>query len=256
MWHKGLMVILATLCWSSGSQGAELSVAEITMRPDSAGHLVVSGQIDGEATFGWNVMLELIPRTGSRGTLTFTPEPVPAPQQRPTFTIRSAPGRAETVQIDRAQHLGVDVAAVGDVWPDGGTFTAFDTQRSGSNALNGAVDDNGTFITQPVIYSGLLAVFPVIAGADAQGVWDVTLTTDAGASSWEGLPTTLVGATITVAPLACSASRDCRDGDQRTTDICENGTCRNDQKDVVKRAKAVSPTTRKDTRTRSRVSRP
>ena len=222
-WAIGLGGVLLL---GSNLPAAELSVADLKIRPHGQGQVVVSGTIDGESTFGVTVMVELTARPESTGTLEFTPVLAPVPAQRKSFSVHRRPGRLEEVRVAEVRRPEVDIVQRGDPWPDQGTFSAFDTDNTGAPTLNGAVDDNGTFVAEPVSFSGTLSVFPVRASKGACGVWDVTLTTSKGDSGWEGVETTLVAGTITVTPDACASNRDCRDRDPRTVDSCEAGTCR------------------------------
>jgi hypothetical protein len=174
-----------------------LSVQSRAMPPGSVVDLIVEGSINGESTFGVTVLAEVVPRPGATGTLTFTAAPP------------------------------VDVRALGDPWPAGGTFTAFDTNAPGfSSVLNGAVNDNGTFSPAPVTFTGPLAAFPIEASAGADGAWDIVLSTSAGASGWEGLTTGITDGTITVTATACVGDPDCDDSDVCTDDVCDLGFCR------------------------------
>jgi len=148
--------------------GAELAVADLTLPPGATSDVVVSGSVDGEATFGVTIVVEIAPRTGSTGTVQFTASPP------------------------------VDIAQVDDPWPGVGTFTRFDTDSTASMILNGSVDDNGTYFAEPTTFSGELVRFPIATSLDADGVWDVHLSTSAGDSDWEGLPTTLRSGIIRV----------------------------------------------------------
>jgi len=105
--------------------------------------------------------VELVPRAGVTGLVVFTPA------------------------------FPVDVEQLSDPWPGAGTFSPFDTDATASSTLNGSVDDNGSFLPANVTFSGPLSRFPVLASADAAGVWDVYLATSAGLSSWEGIETGL-----------------------------------------------------------------
>ena len=179
-----------------------LRVSSLAMPPGATVDLAVSGNVDNQSTLGVTIMLEIVPRAGSVGTLTFTPANPPTPP--------------------------VDVYQIEDAWPGMGVFTPFDTDPppggTGSLLLNGSVDDNGSGPTL-LDFSGVLTGFPVIAGADADGVWDVTLVTSAGSSSWEGLPTVLMDGTVVVTPDACATDVDCDDLDPCTDDLCNAGTC-------------------------------
>ena len=147
---------------------AELAVSDLHMIPDSTADLIIWGSIAGQSTFGVTVQVEIVARGGARGAIRFTPAPP------------------------------VDIEQIGDPWPGVGTFSAFDTDLTSSDTLNGSVDDNGTFVAEPTTFTGQLTAFPIVASADARGVWDVTLSTSQGDSSWEGIPTVLIPGTITV----------------------------------------------------------
>lgn len=163
----GVSVLLP--CALVGAETAELSVSRLTLKSGTTGEVIVSGLIDGDLTFGVTVMAEIYPRPGCTGTLLYT----------------SAPP--------------VDVAQIGDPWPEVGTFNAFDTNALGFSAtLNGSVDDNGTWFPGSVTFDGPLTSLPVMTSEDATGTWDVVLSTSAGDSGWEGLPTRLRAGTITV----------------------------------------------------------
>lgn len=187
--------VLALAMSAVVARGAALSVTSVNVLPGATDGIVVSGTIAGESTYGVVVMAEITPRPGNTGTVTFTLAPP------------------------------VDVTQVTDVWPAAGMFTPLDTDASGSVALNGAVDDDGNFVPAPVSFNGALVRLPIIAGPDAAGVWDVSLTTSLGASAWEGLATVLVNGTVTVTAPPCQLHTDCDDGDPCTTDTCVDGTC-------------------------------
>lgn len=146
-----------------------LFVGDLTLTAGGVGQIQVFGEVSDASTFGVEILVEILPRAGNRGTVIFTPSPPP------------------------------DIVPRDDPWPDAGTFTAFDTDSPGfSLGLNGAVYDNGTFLAAPVTYAGTLVDIPVVTGIDASGVWDVVLSTSVRDSSWEGLDTTLTPGTITV----------------------------------------------------------
>lgn len=149
-------------------QAATLAVRPVTLDPGGIAPVIVEGSASNESTFGVSILVELVPRPGNIGTVMFTPAP-------PT-----------------------DIGLAGDPWPGVGTFTTFDTDLTGSNLLNGSVDDNGTFVPEPLSYSGLLAGFPIVASVNASGTWDIVLSTTAGDSTWEGLPTTLTPNSVTI----------------------------------------------------------
>ncbi|MGB2984255.1 MAG: hypothetical protein WBE26_00085 [Phycisphaerae bacterium] len=179
--------LLTTVCavvllGAADVEAAELSVGSVNMISDTTENVVVSGDIAGESTFGVNILVEIVPRGGNVGTVTFTLAPP------------------------------IDVVQLGDPWPGAGTFTPYDTDYTGWNSLNGSVDENGTYEPGPVTFSGPLTSFPVTASANAEGVWDVTLSTFSDDSDWEGLSTTLIDGTITVTPAECEFNEDCDDG--------------------------------------------
>ena len=150
---------------------ASLQAVDMTMPAGRTAEALVRGSIIGLSTFSLTVLLELVPREGALGTVTFT----------------------ETTG---------DIVQRGDPWPEGGRFDAFDTDAPAfSITLNGSFHDDGSFLGDPVTFSGPLTGFGVIASDDAAGVWDLMLTvTDREGirvdSSWEELDTTLVHGTL------------------------------------------------------------
>ncbi|UCC32509.1 MAG: hypothetical protein JSU86_09540 [Phycisphaerales bacterium] len=194
--NRNLMtgVVMAAMLVVANAEGAELSVGNVAVIPGDTQSVVVSGAIAGESTFGLTITLEIVPRSGNVGTVTFTAAPP------------------------------VDILQLGDPWPGQGMFSTFDTDLAGSLLLNGSVDDNGTYVPGPVVFSGPLTAFPIVASEDATGVWDVTLSTSGYDSSWGGLITTLVPGTITVPP-ECSGDEECDDGDPCTEDACVENEC-------------------------------
>ena len=157
---------------------ATLAASDLIIGPGGSGSVTVDGEIDGLSTYGVSILVELVPRSGTSGTLTFTPAP---------------PN---------------DVTQLGDPWPGLGLFTAYDTVDTESIMLNGSVDDNGSFIPGALTFSGALASYPVIASQDADGIWDVLLSTSLGDSGWEGVTTTLVAGTVRVAPATSLTAED------------------------------------------------
>ena len=152
-----------------GSDLALMSVNSVSMRPGRVIDLAVSGRVSGESTFGLTVLIELVPRPGTTGTVVFTPAP---PE---------------------------DVVQIGDPWPDEGTFTPFDTNAPGlTPTINACVDDNGTFLATTLNFVQPLAIFPIKASGNAEGIWDVVLNASVGDSNWEGLDTTLQNGVIVV----------------------------------------------------------
>lgn len=204
---------------------AELSAKDSRMRRNGVGEVIVSGAIDAESTYAVTIMVEIVPRPGNTGIVEFTRAIGKLPAQRSQVSVHHRAGRPDEVRVTKARRPDVDVVQIGDPWPNRGTFSPFDTDETTAATLNGSIDDNGTFIGEPTGFSGALSVFPVRARSGAQGVWDVTLSTSRGDSSWEGVVTTLVGGTITVTREACSTDGHCRDKDPCTIDTCEAGTC-------------------------------
>lgn len=154
---------------------AMLSVADLTMVPGRIASLVASGEIAGEETFGLTLVIMLVPRDDTVGTVEFT----------------SAPPS--------------DIVPLGDPWPLVEAETAFDTDATPSSAFNGYVDDSGEGAA-PVTFSGELAAFPVVASGDALGTWDARLTYYDGSfpvegferSRWQDVVTGMRHAVLTV----------------------------------------------------------
>lgn len=194
-----LMAVLTAVLGGVQAASAQptLTVQGISMPPGSTVTLNVSGAIAGDSTFGVNILLEIVPVGAVNGTLTFTPEPVGGPS---------------------------DIVQLGDPWPGAGLFSPFDTQSTFFDFLNGSVDDSGAGAA-PVTFAGLLTGCPIVASAGASGTWDVRLTTSVGPSSWEGLVTTLIDGTVTVAAGSCVVDMDCDDSNPCTTDTCPAGVC-------------------------------
>ncbi len=165
-----LTEFLTVLCVIAGhADAASLSVRKLHLTPGEIGTATVEGRVENESTYGLTILVEIVPIGGNRGSVVFTPSPP------------------------------VDVTQLGDPWPGMGTFSPFDTDFKGlSPTLNGAVDDNGTFVPSAFTYSGLIAGFPIAASNDATGIWEIRLSTSAGESGWEGLATTLENGVITV----------------------------------------------------------
>lgn len=164
------LVSLALLMVGAGAHAADLSVGNVTIVQGGMMNVIVSGNIAGESTIGVTIQLEIVPRAGAVGTVEFSTAP-------PT-----------------------DIVQLGDPWPAAGTFSIFDTELTSSTTLNGVVDDNGSYDSLAVTFSGAMASFPVTASADADGEWDILLSTSEGASTWCGLATTLVSGTVTACP--------------------------------------------------------
>ena len=163
-----LVILSGLFILGTRARGAELTVHDLTLSPGTTADVVVSGRVDQEETAGVNILLEIVPRAGATGMVEFTPAPP------------------------------VDIEQLGDPWPSAGTFSRYDTDSTLSYALNGSVDDNGTYVPEETTFDGDLASYPVQASEDADGEWDVFLTTFIGDSNWEGLPTSLESGTISV----------------------------------------------------------
>lgn len=220
-----LVAVLVSLSAGGGVLAAEMSAGHVTMRPGDSADVIVSGEIEEESTFAWTVMIELVPRSSARGTVTFTTSNAEVMERASAVVIHKTSANVDAVRIEQPQRPDVDIRRQDDVWPDVGNFTAFDTHKAGSARLNGAVDDNGTLVPAPVSFSGALAHFPLVASRNARGVWDVVLSTSVGASNWEGIQTSLIGGTITVSNRVCRGARDCNDRDPCTVDTCRAGQC-------------------------------
>ena len=163
-----LVILSGLFALGSRARGAELTAHDLTMSPATIADVVVSGRVTQEETPGVNILLEIVPRAGATGTVRFTWAPP------------------------------VDIGQSGDPWPGVGTFSPYDTDLTASDSLNGSVDDNGTFVPGVTTFAGNLASYPVQASEDADGEWDVFLSTLMGDSNWEGLPTSLESGTISV----------------------------------------------------------
>ncbi|MCH7925305.1 MAG: hypothetical protein IIC51_07200 [Planctomycetes bacterium] len=81
------MAAAAILLATPYGSAAELSVGNVLVRPNGQSRIVVSGSIDNEPTFGVTIMLELVPRDGSIGTVEFTPVRTAIPAQRGSVSI-------------------------------------------------------------------------------------------------------------------------------------------------------------------------
>lgn len=227
----GLGIAMQVVTGMLPAMAAELSVGDITVRPASSGEIVVSGAIFGESTFGVTVMAEISPRKGSTGTVTFTASLNALPVERDSFIEATRADEPQSVTVvPRVPVIDSDIVPSGDPWPNAGSFTRFDTDRTNSTLLNGTVDDNGTFVASPLTFSGALASFPIFVSREATGVWDVRLSTSLGRSGWEGVTTTLRAGTITISADACLSAADCDDRDACTEDACEAGRCSNIKK--------------------------
>ena len=160
--------------------GGVVEVGDFTMAAGGRTEIFSSGWIDDIDTIGVTVILEIVPRSGVAGSVQFT------------------------------QAIGpedVDIAPFSDPWSPDGVFQAFDTDQSGSVARNGVVLSDGLFEIAPLVFSGPLAAFPIVASPDARGVWDVMLClapcSAADSSAWESsvfIPTALLHGTVTAVP--------------------------------------------------------
>lgn len=230
LWVFCSIAALGSLSATSGF-AAELSLGNVLIRPNGEGRIVVSGSIDNESTFGVTIRIELVPRPGSVGTVEFTPIEAGVPARGGFISIHHKTGNPAEVRVSSASAPDMDVVQLGDPWPNQGSFSPFDTDRSGSPMLNGVVDDNGNFMPSAVVFSGALSAHPIRASADAHGVWDVTLATSHGSSSWEGVSTILSDAAVVITWKACTSPSDCDDEDDCTVDVCEAGSCRHNRSD-------------------------
>ena len=107
MGRRWLVVAVAgCLPASSAAAAAELSAGDLKIRPNGTAKVVVSGTVDGEWTFGWSIMLELIPREGSSGTVTFTAVPPGLRPKRASFVVRENPGCFATVRLEQPYRPG------------------------------------------------------------------------------------------------------------------------------------------------------
>jgi len=148
---------------------AVLSVSDVTMLAGRNAIVVASGEIVDADTFGVMLLLKLVPRDGSTGSVEFTLAP-------PS-----------------------DISQLGDPWPSAGAYSVFDTDNATSAVFNGFIDDNGTQVPEPLTFAGEVAGFPVFASGDAVGEWDIRLTYYDAAlaeprferSSWHGVITTM-----------------------------------------------------------------
>ncbi len=153
---------------------ASLQAIDMVLPAGRTAEALVRGSITGLSTFSLTVLLEIVPREGVSGTVTFTPTPP------------------------------VDIVQRGDPWPEGGMFSAFDTDAPAfSDTFNGSVDDDGSFLGDPVTFTGPLTGFGVIASDEAAGVWDLMLTSTSNvgqpvSSSWDFLDTTLIHGTLRI----------------------------------------------------------
>jgi len=149
---------------------AVLSVHPLTIASGQSGTIVTSGALVAQDTFGVTVAISLLPEDTSVGTVSFSPTPP------------------------------VDIQVLNTPWPDNGTVTLFDTDKTGSDLSNGMVSDNGQYLPTSVTFDARLAAFPIAAGGIARGHWKVVLNAIGGvhSSSWEGLPTALESARLTV----------------------------------------------------------
>ena len=177
------------------ARAADLAASHIQLAAGATGSVEVSGNITGDSTYGYTLLVELTPRAGALGTVTFTPAPP------------------------------VDIVQLEDAWQNMGTFTPFDTNTTGSLQLDGAVDDDGGFLGNPLTFTGPLVRFPVVASADAAGIWDVLLSTSAGDSRWEEVGTALAAGSITILGDSCVFDANCDDDNLCTDDQCNGSIC-------------------------------
>lgn len=183
--------------------GPILSAPDLLMPAGRTTEIVLSGDIAGSATYGVTLWVEVVSRAGNTGDVMFTAAPP------------------------------VDVIQRGDPWVGLGTFGPFDTNSPEfSETLNGSIDDNGNFLGESLAYAGPLSAFPVTAGADALGVWDIRLCpgrcwVEEG-SFWTGTPAVLPTArrhgTLTIVAFADSdGDQDIDFDDYRRLQLCYTG---------------------------------
>ena len=109
-----MLTRLWTVCLVLGVAGAtrleaaDMVARDVAMVSGTTSDVLVDGALSNESTFGLTVFVELSPRAGAVGTLTFTPAP------------------------------SADVQQIDDPWPGDGTFTGYDTDLTGSLSLNGS----------------------------------------------------------------------------------------------------------------------
>jgi len=142
--------------------GPNLRAVDVHMAAGGTAEVWVLGEITQLEIIGVTVLASIETRQGNAGTVNYTPAPP------------------------------VDVAQRGDPWPETGTFSAFDTDTVLTDLLNGALDDNGTFLPEVLDYSGPLVSFPITASSDATGTWDIRLCEDPcgteDGSFWNSVP--------------------------------------------------------------------
>ncbi len=172
--EPGGVDVTGSLGWASVTVVETSLRAQDTMMPAGrTAHVAVRGTITGQSTFGVSLLVEIVPRPGNIGQVTYSEAPP------------------------------VDIEQGMDPWPGAGTFSPYDTASPGfSGTLNGSVDDDGEYLGSPLSFIGLLASFPVRSSADASGVWDVILETSVGNSSWEGVATSLQHGTVRIVAFA------------------------------------------------------
>lgn len=198
-----IAMALSMVIAAPASFGAEMSVESAHLRPGSQGAIKIKGAVANESTFGWSVLIKLVPRDGAVGRLDFTPV-TSRVTHRPTVSINQTANGQATISVNQRRPAQVDIRQQDDAWPGVGSFTTYDTRATDARDLNGAVDDNGTLVASPTTFDGVLAEFPVVASSNARGTWDVMLVTPAGSSGWEGIATTLTHGTITIGPREAS----------------------------------------------------
>lgn len=182
---------------------AELRVDDLVIAQGGTGTLTVSGSIGGEVAGGVTILVQLVPAPGAVGSLTFTEAPP------------------------------VDIVQMQDVWPGTGAFLTFDTDVSLDTAFNGSADDSGLPLDSVTFPLGPLSGFPVIAGAGAEGVWNVILLAESRWNDGNDPPlvlTTLIDGTVTVSAATCSGDADCAADPNPCIDVVCNlavGVCEN-----------------------------
>ncbi len=136
----------------TGALGGALITQPVLWFPDvtvPAGRivdLIARGSVLDDEVFGVELLVELSPRSGETGTVTFTPATGPADE---------------------------DIVLLGDPW-GGGELTVFDTDQVGL-LRNGIALDNGSAVPRPTTFLGDLVALPIVVSEDALGTWDVKL---------------------------------------------------------------------------------
>lgn len=145
-----------------------LIVTNVKMLAGRESVVFVSGEIVNQTTLGVTVTTEIIPGAESFGVIKYTPAPP------------------------------VDVQEIENPWGGVGTFNAFDTDQSLSDAQNGSISVNGTLDPVLTSFVGTISRFPIVADADAEGTWNIHLEIIDFVSTWDKIATSLMGGTIQI----------------------------------------------------------